>query len=705
MSGLFAKKQTINNTSPRVAALRIQNSSQGVPIAIAFGSCRVSPNLIWYGDFTAVPHTETQEQGGKGGGGTTVNNTTFTYTVAVALGVCEGEISDARWLWRGKDVEFYVDAGMTLFTGSPAQSAWGYLVTNHANQALNYRGQAYLAAEAFELGDSPSLPNMSLEVHALGRGGDCAPDANPAFILQTLMTSPQFGAGFDFLGDLSAMEQYCAASNFMISPLYNEQRSAAEIVDELARIANAGVFWSEGVLKAVPYGDSTVTYTPFVPDCGACIPGDPVTYVPDLTVQYALTLDDFIAGKGEPPVRVRRRRPADAFNMVQVSCLDRLNDYNIAIVEAKDQAAIDMYGLRPAPVINAPAICSLDVAARVAQTALQRELYYRNTYLFKLSARYARLEPMDIVSLTVPGMLSGVTVRIKMIDEAQDGQLTIEAEDVYAGVATPGTIGVPLSDGYQVNQGVAPGDANAPVIFQPPVDLSGTPQIWLGASGGPNWGGCEVWASDDDSSYARMGIITGPARYGVLTANFAASGDPDTTGTLSVDLTISRGALTAATPAQADAGDTTSFVGTATGGEIIAYSNATLTAPFSYDMDGYIRRGRACSFAAPHAIGESFMRLDAAVGRFPIDATRVGNTIYIKLLSFNQFNNALQSLADVSPYAYVVQPVGIVAVNGAIPSVIGAGQVFCIGPTQQFSVLGRLSLAGRINCDGRLIIQ
>src|SRR5205823_4360735 len=111
----------------------------------------------------------------------------------------------------------------------------------------------------------------------------------------------------------------------------------------------------------------------------SCVAGNSVTYTPDLTVRYDLTYSDFLAEAGEDPVKVTRKRQADAFNTVQVECLDRSNAYNPYVAEAKDQWNIDAYGLRPAPVFSAHAICDANVGRTVAQTQLQRALYIRNS--------------------------------------------------------------------------------------------------------------------------------------------------------------------------------------------------------------------------------------------------------------------------------------------------------------------------------------
>src|SRR5437773_6993633 len=107
--------------------------------------------------------------------------------------------------------------------------------------------------------------------------------------------------------------------------------------------------------------------------------------------------------------------------------------------------------------------------------------------------------------------------------------------------------------GSGVNMLVAPGDTNTPIIFEPPAGLSGGDlEVWLIASGGTNWGGCQVWVSSDDSTYAMAGTLYRGGRQGVLSATLASHADPDTADTLSVDLSESQGQMLSGTVADAD---------------------------------------------------------------------------------------------------------------------------------------------------------
>lgn len=100
MSGLMGGSD-ITNTETRLGALRVQQSSQGVPIALLWGRNRISPNLLWFDDFEAIEHRSSQ-QAGKGGG-TTITDVTYTYRASLLLGLCAGVCSGVTAIWRNKD--------------------------------------------------------------------------------------------------------------------------------------------------------------------------------------------------------------------------------------------------------------------------------------------------------------------------------------------------------------------------------------------------------------------------------------------------------------------------------------------------------------------------------------------------------------------------------------------------------------------------
>ncbi|MEA1651845.1 phage tail protein [Nitrospirillum sp. BR 11164] len=646
MSGLFGGGKTNADTKPSYTGLQVQTSAAGLPIPLLWGTQRVAPNLIWYDDFTSKA-VASDTGGGKGGG---AQSTTQVYSCAVAMGLCEGEIAGIGRVWADKTDTSLAKLNLTLFTGTADQAPFASLYTQHTDQALGYPYTAYVASPSYDLGSSASLPNHNFEVQsdAVSRTGPSAFDANPADILVDFLTNERYGVGLpaDRIGDLGAWRSYCAAAGLLMSPLLAQQEAASDIVNRWAQLTNTLIYWSGDQVRALPLGDQPLT-------------GNGVTFTPDLTPVYDLTDDDFIAGAGDDPVTLSRSDPADAINTAKVEYKDRDNSYQTATAEVRDLAAIDAYGLRTGDPVQAHEICSAATASAIATLILQRQLYVRNTYQFKLAWTFALLEPGDIVTLTDAALgLAKFPVRITQIDEDEDGLLTFTAEELPAGIGTATLYPTPVTSNTPLNTGVDPGDLADPVIFEPSPGLSGgVQQVWIGACGlSPNWGGCSVWVSADDLTYQRVGQITAPARLGTLGQDLTA-GAADAY----VSLATSRLKLAGGSAADAAAGRTLSLLGA----EMVAYGPATLTGSAAYHLAD-LNRGLYGTGAVDHPAGTPFLRLDEAVFKYDLPAAYIGQTLYIKLTSFNIFQAAERSLAEVNAYLY--SPVGAV---GALPAPTG----------------------------------
>jgi hypothetical protein len=467
------------------------------------------------------------------------------------------------------------------------------------------------------------------------------------------------------------------------------------------------------------------------------------TFTPNTTPVYSLGENDYIVQEssvginlgvtpGGPALRsgatpitggftddllhIVRSTPADANNMIEVECLDRQNNYNTAIAEAFDQGSIDLYGVRRDTSTKARLITDpLLVGGTVAQLLLQRQLLYRNTYTFQLGWKYILLEPMDLVQITDSRLgASALTVRITAVEEDDEGMLSITAEDFfgpysptvlyppanYSPTVSPSILGLGggtaapavkqasggAVGGYVPNWSAAPGNVNTPLIFEPPAALlSGDLEIWIALSGGPNWGGAQVWISSDGNSYAFAGTVSGPAVQGVLAGTIGnIGGSPDTTDTCSVDLTESRGQLFSVSATDAANLVTLCYVG----GELFAYQSANLTSAYHYNLS-VLYRGAYGTTATSHRAGTQFARIDQSIGRFPYPGTLIGQTIYLKFPSTNIVGGGTQNLASVPAYTYSVTGSGKASVATTVSSSF-------TGPATANLVVQRYVFAGTV---------
>lgn len=635
------KTSTISNSEQRILSLQVQQSSQGLTLPVVYGRARVAGNLIWYGDFTTIETKTTTRQGGKGGGGVKQEDISYTYEAAVMMALCEGEIKGIGRIWRDKEkFESLSQLRLNLAKGGDEQPTWTHLQQpKHQAQAINYSGTAYIYSPNYELTKSAQIYSHNFEV--IGKMGysSSIPDANPSEIIRDMLTNQNYGCGFpaENLGDTSVYGVYCRAAGIFLSPVYSEQTEAQQNISELLEQTNSAAVFSQGRLKIVPYGDVKLS-------------GNGAAYVPNLTPVYDLTDDDFIVSGAEDPLKVERKTNADAYNQIQVEYLDRANDYNIAVAEVKDQANIEQYGLRPKDAVKMHGICDAKVANHVAQLLLQRALYVRNEYEFKLGWKYCLLEPMDLVTLTDEGLgLNKTPVRIIEIEEDEEGVLTVKAEDFPMGAASATAYPTQPSLGYSADYNKSPGNAHAPVVFEAPLQLTGgEPQIWLATAGGDMWGGAEVWISTDGDSYTRIGATNKKARFGSLSAPLASGAVFDRANTLNVE--ISAGQMTGGT--EQDSRDllTLCYVD----GEFLAYETAELKGVGRYTL-GNLTRGAYGSTIDRHNAGGQFVRIDEAMFKYAVPANWVGRTVWVKLVSFNVFGSGVQELAEVPAYSYTIK--------------------------------------------------
>ena len=231
---------------------------------------------------------------------------------------------------------------------------------------------------------------------------------------------------------------------------------------------------------------------------------------------------------------------------------------------------------------------------------------------------------------------------------------------------------------------VDPGDTNAPVIFEPPSPLTGgINEAWIAASGGPDWGGCQIWASLDGNTYRLVGTVYRGCITGSSTASFPAHTSPDTGDTLSVDVSESRGQILSGTAADANNLITLCWID----GELIAYQTATLTAPHRYDLGTLIVRGAYGTPITAHASGGRFARINGSVFQYAFPGNLVPQTFYVKLPAFNIFGQTLQDLSVVTAYTYTTTGAGTNPLDMPVLATLAGGT------TQDWGIAGTTVIA------------
>ena len=625
----FFRGHTTTIRANKIADFTVSTAEYGSAVPEILGTTRISGNVIYYDDFTAHEHRETQRSG-KGGHSSKTVTISYTYTVAVILGLCEGPIQGLKRVWIGKDIYTYPNdtIQLTLFAGETNQKPWAYTLGKHPDKALSYSGLAYMAG-VIDLGDSGSMPNYNFEVVGkLTNTGDGI-DVNPADYMRYILD--KVGLSDVEIVGLDNYRQYCKAADMLIStpPDETSAKSAREIINEIATLTNAYVFWSNDTFKIVPLDDRDYT-----------------GWKPNRTILYDLSADDFIPQSGGALVTYQRKDSSEVYNQYPVEFINRENGYEKESVSYAVTQDIADYGLRQANTTQAHYLYTKERAVKLAEQLARKGKYERNKYTFKLDWSFCRLEVGDLVTLTDENCgLNKQVVMIDSVTEGTDGLLTFTAVSRPEGTYTAAKYDVHETDRPYINYNKQAPNTDKPVILQPPADLTTNGlEVWIGARGtGDNWGGCDVYVSDDNAHYRHAGTITSSARIGTLAKAIDATAD-------AIEVTAN-GTFLSGNEQDAKRGNTLCWLD----GECFSYQIANLLPGGNYQLTGCMR-GQYNTTAESHSAGCNFARLDSTLLKIPFRKEDVGKQIWLKFVSFNIFGSGYQSLADVQAYEYMLLP-------------------------------------------------
>lgn len=655
-------------TSKKETGLDVTTSVFGNPIPIVFGTQKLSGNIIDYIDFTAIEHS--QSSGGKGGGGVTTKS--YTYKVAVDVGLCEGETNGIARVWDGSTAykkhalngnlpidsatlskinSLYYDSNgnglssessLSVYYGSQSQQPWSYMQSKHPERALSYPYLCHVAGY-IDLGESNSVPSYAFEI--LGRNiyGNGILDCEPYWIVKGLLYDPVFGVNYpsEYIGDLDLWRSYCLAMGIFLSVGLDSQTGISDVFNDLMTATNSQFVNSQGSLKVVPYGTTAIS-------------GNGATYEPDLDAVYSLTDQDFIYEEGEDPVQMSRDESSDIFNFQQVTFKNRSDEYASDVVSAEDPASINQVGLKKNDSTSLDCICTEEVALIAVSHILERSIYHRNQYTLKLPYfPFFMLDPMDLVQVTDEGLgLNKELMRVNTVEIDSDKYVSLTVEEV--GITGTGQVEYSRQSPIRTasNAGVSSGSVNAPVIFEPPAELGDGYSVWIGVSGkSKDWGGCFIWLSNDGDSFSLAGQIQSRARQGILSSALLEGSSTDESNVLSVDLSQSLGELSGGTKTDADNYNTLCYVD----GELISYENADLTATNKYNLSS-LRRGVYGTEITKHKENSQFLRIDKdKMYTHSFTEADIGKTVYIKFTSYNIYGAKEEDLADVSTYQYTIK--------------------------------------------------
>lgn len=625
MGFLFSRGHNTTNRADMIADFMINTASYGEVVPEVLGTTRLSGNIIYYDDFTPHEHRSTTRTGK--GGGSKHTEITYTYTVACAIGLCEGPIQGIGKVWRGKEIYDYPNEKieLTAYLGAHGQQPWPYVVSKHPEKALPYSGLAYMAG-VVDLGEQGSLPQFNFEIKGkLLETGDGV-DVNPADYIVHVLRS--IGIDDVNIEGLDHYRHYCKAADILIStPPDSKSSKAQTVINDIAEITNSLVFWSTDRLKIVPLADKPIK-----------------DWSPYNQIQYNLTTDDLIPASDGQLIVYKRKDSSETYNQATVEFINRANGYEKETVAFEVVADVQKNGLKPASKKTAHYLYTKARAQYYAEQLAMKRLYSKNQYTFRLDWAFCRLEPGDLVTLTdeLCGLREQIVV-ITSVSEAADGQLEITAEGKPPGTYAPAKYNVHENERPFIDYNQPASSVSDVAIFQTVGDVGGN-QVFVGVNAPSGWGGCSVWLSDNGESYRRIGSITQQARMGRTKYGFAADGN-------FCNVTINQGVLKTATHVDAERANTLCWAN----GEAFSYETVEVHPDNWYTLKGLVR-GQYGTKAIDHSAGERFIRVDEALFRHPYRKEDINKTIYLKFTSLNLFGSNEQGLDEVQEYQYKIVP-------------------------------------------------
>ncbi|MGJ8618207.1 MAG: baseplate multidomain protein megatron [Sulfitobacter sp.] len=146
----------------KVDRFRLTNAGEGDAITQLYGRMRLGGHVIWASDFQEIVNVS----GGGKGSQPTQKTTEYSYSVSVAIALCEGEITSVGRIWADGEEVSPDDLNMRIYTGAADQLPDPVMeAIEGAGEVPAYRGTAYVVMEDLPLAQFGNrVPQFSFEV-------------------------------------------------------------------------------------------------------------------------------------------------------------------------------------------------------------------------------------------------------------------------------------------------------------------------------------------------------------------------------------------------------------------------------------------------------------------------------------------------------------------------------------------------------------
>jgi hypothetical protein len=364
---------------------------------------------------------------------------------------------------------------------------------------------------------------------------------------------------------------------------------------------------SDGILKCVPRGNASVISIPEADLIATAKDSSQVL----LGINYAQEL--------ELPQRVN------------VTYLDRPFNYDPVTQSSQRQVvkSVDQVSM------NLPIVMGGTRAKQIADITLYSAWKERVGFSLMLPPKYVRIEPTDIITVTVNGVVH--EMRVVKTDMESNGVMKIDAaaEDIssYDFYTPPGETGTTLGP-----PAVVPGTSvifvDTPPLPADTVSNQGLLRIGV-APEASNWEGSVIYRSDDGGSqggntFGLLAGLDGSATFGVTTEVLGA-GPAETWDRVSnIEVVVSAGALASTNELAVLNGANAAMIGD----ELIQFRSAELVGNKRYRLTQLLRGRQGTEWAiGSHVGGERFVLLSSALYTQSMPSNLIGRELFYKAVS------------------------------------------------------------------------
>lgn len=564
------------NRQESIAGLQVQTSAYGQPIPQIFGTYRLAGNIIFVSPKKVHEHRTTE--GGKGGPKRV--SITKTYSVDLAIGLCEtqvtGPMTAIQRCWADGTLIYDVNQRATLPTGwqfypgtdsqpvDPTIQYWWHFFTPR------FIYVCYVSMADYDMGPYPRVPNFTFEV---------TQDVRTLPGVVQALTQAAGVAPEDLLVDLPESD---------VQYLIGAVQPVKAILEQLMVAFRFYLRESSLRLEAMRLGSGTF-----------------VGEIPETD------LDASERAEQTAGLRIQRERGRLLPTQVHLTYTSPGRSY---------QSSTQLATIGTLETVESPRAVATSVglsdgdAKALAQENMDRIWIERTQYAFDVSRRWSWLEPGDRVMVTCRGQHH--TLQLTEAHYGRPGLMQLKGKGDNAPVlfvpGAPPSVGefpdvilvfLEPTTAYFLELPAMDSNDQSPrlfVIYTYPVS--------------EEWPGAALYRSTDGGATYESPVHVGTLEAITGTASTVLPDAPgyltDTTNTVRVVLT--HGQIHSVTPEAFQGGGNLAFLGN----ELIQFREAELVAPGTYDLRHFWRGKRGTAWATgTHAVGERFTWIDQSVYR------------------------------------------------------------------------------------------